>query len=333
MYVLGFACFALAVECARGVDGQRWMRTVWIAVAVLMSVVATVMADLSNVYQQPLCGTGAAQHVFTHTPSERLLFGAKVTFNEWNLFSSFLLIPFALGLWAWRRETAWQRVIVAALGAMVFGLVSGITRAAWLSMTGLIALWWTLRRPRRRQVAALGLIVAGAFLVQALSLGGSPLWARFFEQRSNIEHRLAINRVAFQSWVGHPESEHADRGLPVLTLLLGRGAGSVNRLSVVVPEGRLERVWTGNVVLFVLQDSGLVGLATLLGLVVVLLRRAARAIQRDAGGATSSFTVPLLASGAALCFAYQFTHGLWLMYPYVYLGFLTAVTETGSDVA
>ena len=69
VYVLGFACFALAVECARGVDGQRRMRTVWIAVAVLMSVVATVMADLSNVYQQPLWGTGAAQHVFTHTPS------------------------------------------------------------------------------------------------------------------------------------------------------------------------------------------------------------------------------------------------------------------------
>lgn len=50
----------------------------------------------------------------------------------------------------------------------------------------------------------------------------------------------------------------------------------------------------------------------------------------DAGGATPSLTVPLLASGGALCFAYQFTHGLWLMYPYVYLGFLTAVTETGD---
>jgi hypothetical protein len=42
--------------------------------------------------------------------------------------------------------------------------------------------------------------------------------------------------------------------------------------------------------------------------------------------------VPLLVAGAALCFAYQFTHGLWLMYPYVYLGLLTAATDHGQGV-
>src|SRR5438128_2044943 len=51
VYILGFSCFALAFECAQGVDGQRWTRTVWIAVAVVLSVVGTIMADLSHFYQ------------------------------------------------------------------------------------------------------------------------------------------------------------------------------------------------------------------------------------------------------------------------------------------
>jgi hypothetical protein len=50
-------------------------------------------------------------------------------------------------------------------------------------------------------------------------------------------------------------------------------------------------------------------------------------MRRDAHAPTPSLVVPLLASGTALVFAYQFTHALWLMYPYVYLGFLTAATE------
>ena len=332
IYLLGFSCFALAAECARGADGQRRTTRAWIAVGVILSVVGTVMGDLSNHYQEPLWGTGEAQSLFPNTEYERVLFGAKVTFNEWNLFSSFLLIPFSLGLWAWRRDTGGQWRLVGALGAMIFGLVAGIMRAAWLSMAGIIALWCRLRRPRARQVAALGLMYGGALLVQALALGAIPLWSRLFEQRSNIEHRFAIDRVTVESWLAQPVPGRLGLVLATQTLLLGHGAGSVNRLSMVFPRvGRVQRIWNGNLVLFVLHDSGLLGLATLVWLFALVCRRAAPAIRRDAGRAAPSLTVPLLASGGALCFAYQFTHGLWLMYPYVYLGFLTAVTETGSD--
>jgi hypothetical protein len=173
-------------------------------------------------------------------------------------------------------------------------------------------------------------MLAAAFLLQALALGAVPLRSRMFGQPTNIGHRSAINRVTLESWMGRATPGQADRVPAVPPWLLGHGAGSVNRLSVIVPEGRILKVWTGNVVLFVLHDSGLVGLATLVGLIVVVLRRAARAVRREDGA--SALTVPLLASGAALCFTYQFTHGLWLMYSYVYLGFLTAATETDESL-
>jgi hypothetical protein len=330
VYILGFACFSLSAECARGASGQRRMTAAWVAVAVLLSLVGTVLGNLSNLYQEPLWGTGTAQRLFADTAYDRSLFGARVTFNEWNLFSSFLLIPFTLSLWGWRRETASHWLLIAVLAALVFGLVAGVTRAAWLCMAGIMCLWWRLTRPRQLQVAVLGVIMGSAFVVQALALGTMPLWSRLFEQRTNIEHRLAINRVTVESWVGGSPVLVGPRLSFALTgLLLGHGAGSVSRLSILFPGGgRIQKVWTGNGVLFIAHDSGLLGLATLLGVVLLVWRRAMRTICRDDGRPAASPTVPLLVGGGALCFAYQFTHGLWLMYPYVYLGFLTAVTGT-----
>jgi hypothetical protein len=345
VYLLGFACFALAAECARGLDGRRWLTGAWIGVAAALSLVGTVSAVLSNVYQQPFWGSGGAQPLFPDTGYERILYGARATFNEWNLFSSFLLIAFSVALWAWRRDAAchWR---LAVLVAMVFGLVNGITRATWLSMLAIVALWGWKRRPRSRQAVVFSALLVGmlgaALLVQAYSLGAMPIRARLFEQPSNITHRMVINRVTVDSWLERPVSEPEARysaaervvsGTPgflgtVRNVVLGHGAGSVNRLSIVFPvAGRVYRIWNGNVVLFMLHDSGVLGLAALLGVVAVIVWQARRVITRGADEETSLLIVPLLASGAALCFAYQFTHGLWLMYPYVYLGLLTAVLE------
>jgi len=317
VYVLGFACFALAAECARGADGQRRMASAWIAVAVVVAIVGTVVANLSNVYQRPLWGAGQAQVLFAGTSRRLLLFGPQVTLSEWNLFSSFLVVPFTLSLWLWRRDGGSQRGRVAALAAAVFGLVTGITRATWLSMAALVMLWTWAKRPRPGQLATLGAMAAAALLVQALCLGASPLFERGLE-RSTVTHRFIINDATIESWETQP--------------LLGHGAGSVNRLSVPTRAGPPMKIWTGNVVLFVLHDSGMLGFATLLALTVVVCRRGWRAMRRDAHAPTPSLVVPLLAAGAALAFAYQFTHALWLMYPYVYLGFLTASTEPeGGD--
>jgi hypothetical protein len=467
VYVLGLACFCLAAEWSRSAEGQRRFGTWWITIGAGLGLIGTVVSVWANLSQELVWGTGLAQMLWFGPPNLAFaskVFAGKATFGEWNLFSSFLLIPLTLGLWRWPRDTH-ARWLTASLGAVVFGLAFGLTRAAWLSMAGIIALWWWARRPKAWQLTALGAMLVLAFLLQA-AVTSSPVprgvswrqeevlqsqmlmrqplaaqharyvadkersrirtgakeekrpltqleWRRLEqltykirlidraiqaeelsrirtgakeekrpltqleEQRieqltdeirridraiqefdshfstrdaladwsthtaladrfrasaissrllepvktgvdANTMGRLAISRVTIESWLRRP--------------VVGHGAGSINRLSVVLLDGqRLQKIWNGNLVLFVLHDSGLVGLAALLGLAVAVWRRGARAISRGAAGATLSLAVPLLAVGGALCFAYQFTHALWLMYPYVYLGLLTGATDDDSS--
>jgi O-antigen ligase len=130
----------------------------------------------------------------------------------------------------------------------------------------------------------------------------------------NLRNRALVNRATLASWQKRP--------------LLGYGAGSTNDLLVMRPNGtRLAKPWTANLVLFVLHDSGLLGLGALAALLTFLGFKGRRAARSEAGIEMPPLAVPLLASGAALLFAYQFTHALWLMYPYVYLGLLTSALD------
>jgi hypothetical protein len=327
VYLLGFACFCLADEAAHRRRGQRRLATWWIAAGAVLGVLATVLAMWANLFRRGVWGTGIVQVLVGPGRHLEPVFASKVTFGEWNLLSSFLLIPLALGLWVWRRESnpggsGWR--VPAALTAVVLGLAFGFTRAAWLSTAGIIAFWWWRQRPPWRQLVAVAAMLALAALLQMVVLHGrSPIRLRMVNPVIagydwNMAGRLAISKVTVASWLERP--------------VLGQGAGAMNRLSVVLASGkRIEKIWNGNLVLFVLHDSGVLGFATLVGLGVAVWRRGAGAIRSGAAGATSPVALPLLAVGAALCFAYQFTHGLWIMYPYVYLGFLTAATDHGQE--
>jgi O-antigen ligase len=209
-----------------------------------------------------------------------------------------------------------------SVGGIVLGLVFGLTRAAWVDMAALAAFWVWARRPPWRRAAALVLLVAFGFLVQTFVIGASPLYPRVLRpvvtgRDHNLAERAAINTKTLESAREGP--------------ILGKGAGAGKNVEVKRPNRvPLQRVWNGNMFLFVSHDSGLLGVAALVALLAVVAWAGRRALRRGPDDATRSVLVPLLAAGVALLFAYQFTHALWLMYPYVYLGLLTASMESGA---
>lgn len=325
IYLLGFACFALAAECSRRQADRRLSVGGWIVAGGIVSAVGTLATVMSQRSQKLLWGSNLAERLTSPDGGRIGVFAAQGTFSEHNLFSSFLLVSFPLGLWLWCRDRGRRRLwVIASIGAIVFGLAFGLTRAAWLSSAAIVVLWWRTKRPGWPRLATIGLLFAVAFSLQAAVIGSSPLVFRVLTpvlraEDVNLRGRALINWATLVSWQKRP--------------LLGYGAGSANDLLVVLPDGtRLPKPWTANLVLFVLHDSGLLGLGALAALLTVLGFKGWRAARRGAGIEMPPDSVPLLVSGAALLFAYQFTHALWLMYPYVYLGLLTsAIDDRAAD--
>ena len=328
MYVLGFGCFALTAECARGREGVQRAAQLWIAIGAVWGLAGTFLSVLANVWQTTMWGTGPSGFLEIQQNVHVRPFAAMVTFNEWNLYSSFLLVAFALSLWTWRPDAAdrrlgWGNGWVAVSG-IALGLVFGLTRAAWISMAGLGIFWLWACRPTRRQIGALGLIVVSGLVLQAMAMGGSPLYYRIIKpveagKDTNMIGRFIISEATVKSSFG--------------AAILGRGAGSTNALELSNPTLLAPNVkpWNGNLVLFLLHDSGMIGLASFVGLVTVVGVKARDALRTAEQGALRSVLVALLAAGITLLFAYQFTHGLWLMYPYVYLGLVAAAIRAASD--
>jgi hypothetical protein len=407
VYVLGFASFALAAELAARARDPWMGARVWIAVGAILGLAGAGLAFVANLWQVDLWGSGHAATARGPRCAQIILYAAKLTFGEWNLYSSFLLVAFALSLWWWRSGAAppWRYGSGSvALSAIVLGLVFGMTRAAWIGMAALIALWVWARRPGWRATGALAGLVITGFAAQAAAIGQTPLYARVIRpvQRGldrNIEIRRLINEATLESWRGAParaesgpragvhppprETDECQKGggqpaagsakpravtaapvpapvevradrdatepvpppatrpgartrSPWQGQVFGNGAGSINGLRIVPPgEPALEKPWNGNVLLFVLHDSGAIGLASLAGLVVAVALVARGALRRTADMSGRALVVALLGAGVVLLFAYQFTHALWLMYPYVYLGLLSAAlarTSPGADV-
>ena len=137
----------------------------------------------------------------------------------------------------------------------------------------------------------------------------------------NLRVRWMINRAVLDDWrAGGP-----------LAWLLGRGSGSTNEIEFVLRvdrwDRRLERLWTGNAFLMTLHDAGLVGLAAftvLLGGVAYQLRSMfGRARTRRDRGLCQALSI----SALGLIFAYQFTHALWQMWTYVFLGLIVVASR------
>ncbi|HXJ81941.1 MAG TPA: O-antigen ligase family protein [Candidatus Methylomirabilis sp.] len=322
IYPMGFACFALTVQCAGAPDVRRFAIRLLVVTGAIVGLIAALAAGLANLWGSRLRGS----REMVIMPDARPIFVGRVMFREQNFLGSFLLLPFTLELWAPRsisvtlmraRTSVWQLV------AIVFGIVFSFTRAAWLAAAAIIGLWWCSVRPRGRTLFAIVAIAIIATAVLVMTMGTAPLVVRSTKIVTGVDRtlgtRVLVDRAVLRSSLEHP--------------LIGQGAGSVNRLWVLGLRKRtVEQPWTGNMELHVLHDSGFPGLAALVGVGLAVVRavRRRRAAARDEEW--RSVVKPLVIAGLGIFFAFQFTHGLWLMFPYVFLGLLTAALDTsGKD--
>jgi hypothetical protein len=344
VYVLGLATFLVLV---RGIRSRRALGVavrLLIGVAVLASVWGGLAAMVSNWSQRPIAG--AFPILFL---DRTLIYAGQAGLLEPNILGSFLLAPFALSLWYWSDEPSSRFPFREAALLIVFGLLASQTRAVWLGAAAIGLVWVWLRRPRLARLSALvGMTVLSALLYQAsLSLGRSAvppatpppdtvaltpppapspgatgpdvLQLRVVNpllrgRDYNLLARWHVNEAVFTHWLASG---------PV-GWVLGNGSGSTNRIDFVLDidgrQKRLERMWTGNVFLHTLHDAGLVGLVglgVLLAAVAVELRSLRRRSRdrQDRGRSQA-----LIVSAVSLLFAYQFTHALWQMSTYVFLG-------------
>ncbi len=224
-----------------------------------------------------------------------------------------------------------------ALLAGLPALVASLTRAAWLGAMvalGLAVVVWAVQRPRLalRIGLILGLLALAAAAVVFLSdvrttlptlaMGDQStvvdrlLSLASLEQDGNVWVRLQIYQHALQVWQEHP--------------WLGWGVGAYGQ-AYLYPNQNLS-AWIPNLFLHVLYDSGLFGLALLVGGLGLALWRGWQAWLRQvspgrflAGG--------LLLAIIALLVAFQATEASWLAYFWVYLGLLEGVAgETARPV-
>jgi O-antigen ligase len=309
VYVLGFACFALTADVASTAPGRHFAAQLLIVVGALVGLVASLLAIAANLSETQLWGTTRLLGTRSIVPA----FSAHVIFSEPNFLGGFLLIP--LTLYLWRSPES-----VPRLFALVTGIVDSCTRAAWVGMGGIVVACARIRPLSRRATLTVVCVIVLAFALLIATSGASAFLQRtvmpFTVTRDNtMEYRVRISAVMLRSWLTRP--------------LVGHGAGAGHLVTLPLPSGRrIQGVWAGNAEVHLLQNSGLLGLAAFV-LVVGVVGREVRRAARRRGATWATLGTPLSVADIFLLFSFQFTHALWLMYPYVYLGLLTA--ELSAD--
>ncbi len=313
VYLLGFACFTLTADIASSAAVRGFTARLLIAVSAVVGLVAGLLAAAGNLWSTPLWGTFALP---TNTRGGPIIIAARGIFLEQNFLGSFLVIAFTLYLWQAR-----ERVLPPLFG-IVAGIVFSFTRASWFGMGGIVLAAVRMGGlTRRMMVSVLGVIVLFFALLLVTAGPDAFLDRTALPVRTGhdvtVAYRTMVSEVMLRSWLERP--------------LVGHGAGAGDRLTLTLPSGRvMGQLWAGNVEVHLLQNSGLLGLAAFL-LVIGVVWRSVRGAIRRRDEQWTTLGAPLTVAGVFLLFAFQFTHALWLMFPYVYLGLFAAELHASEE--
>jgi O-antigen ligase len=319
LYVLGLA-YAVAVFTATARETMaRWALTLVIGLGLAEALFGMISVLLLNVRGVSLGGASL---------NSIGVAAARGTMSERNLFSSLLLVPYALALWRWGPMPRRSWPIALAVTGMTAGISFGLTRAVWVAAAGIVVVWWWRVRPGRAKLLAVTL----AGILGALTLTTSELLA---VERAQMQMGLYDRLLRYSVQGSDPpaatrlEEVHTSAAGWRKAPWLGHGAGSVIGLEQFVGEmARLKKrrhAWVGNVCFMILHDAGLVGLMMFGGVVVTVawdVWRTARLARNDGLQAERE---AIAAGLVAVLLAWQTTNGLWLMYGYAFTGLLLSL--------
>ncbi|MDQ2744475.1 MAG: O-antigen ligase family protein [Chloroflexota bacterium] len=222
---------------------------------------------------------------------------------EANIFGSFLLGNFLVLLGDYVNGNR-SSLRAFSLMLIVLGIGVSMTRTVWLALVIALVVFVALaQRLRRSESSLLGILAAipVVALVGLIVGSATPLAGRLMDlvnlQSSSASGRFVWFTAALQDWKSHP--------------IFGNGTGSFNYNAV---PGQ-PHPWLPNLFLLTLHDTGIVGLAIVVALIVIFFRTIVRGLRLDNNQA-------LLAAGAAagftgLLLAFQMTSGFWFAYPWI----------------
>jgi putative inorganic carbon (HCO3(-)) transporter len=268
-------------------------------------------------------------------------FGAYGTMWEPNIFGGYcaccLLLAMSL-LWTVPHEMSTDRrqLVGAVAATSALGLLLSFTRGAWLAalislmVLGVIGMRRTGRKlPVRRIVAVVAALVI-MFAVALLAPGSAGEFLRYkLENLANPQSqsglsRLMVSTIALAQWIKHPWI-----GLGTYTFAANAFGASFAQYK------EIRMLWISNFVVSALHDTGVIGLAALLGMLVTVIRAGIRAsrqwwpVNRPSGAVAMGLTAIVF----AIMIASFFSSSLSLGYPWMFMGAIGAYARLGKTVS
>ncbi len=261
--------------------------------------------------------------------------GTYGTQSEANILGSFAAAGYAVLLGMYLRNADRRLLLPLALNyaAMLIAMSRGALGGAIVATAALLFVFW------RRHWFERGSVRRAAIVVLCTTLILSPVIVPMYLSRSQEAGGTAETRQLTES-VGLPEDtdvgfrlltwalaaedilEHPIFGSGTASFQLRRGSGEIG----VAPAEAEGGMWIGNTEVRALYDTGIIGLALFIAFLGSLAWRAWTVLKRHPDPVLAG----LFGGLVVYAFAFQFTDGTLLAFPWVHAGFLAGAVALAS---
>lgn len=312
--------YLCVVNLVRDEATLRWAFRAWLIVGTLEAVWG-IAAWMVYVLTRLNLGIQMTRNLPVPVPYGTLLEGNIFTSHTMSLAVAYAtLVLTRPGPRLFGPRLRWTDV---GLAVTLLAVALGMSRGAWLGLAAALATALLITRRLAHRLSRRLVLVAVTFLLLLVILWlfvelapkSIPLVDRLasftrLEEEVTVVGRLAKYQAAFTSWLQRP--------------LVGWGTGS---MAVLYAERGRRWAWISNLVLHLLLDTGVIGLALFGGFVLALFWRGARAARAAGPTFRRRMILGLIAGFVGLLVAYQSTEATWLVLPWIHAGLLAAASR------